>query len=277
MDEFDTIVLSGGGVKGIALLGAMQYLVDNDVLKKTDTYVATSIGAMIAYLVAIGYTPVEIMVYISTSRILEELAEIDVSHILAGKGALDFERVARHVRRMTRTRLDVETLSLREVWTRFKKRLYVVTFNYTARKMEVLGPDTHPDLDCFTAIKLSATLPLVFNRASHGGSEYIDGGIVNNFPMDVGEQVGKRVLGLRILEKTGTDKNLLEYIYTLFFIPITLRTNEIVRNSRSTVFEIEVNECRVYRFFLAVKDRFNMFSDGYQSAKQNSEGIVQCF
>ena len=57
---YDTLVLSGSSIKGITFLGALQYLYDNSLLKNVKTFVGTSSGAMISFLLIIGYTPVEI-------------------------------------------------------------------------------------------------------------------------------------------------------------------------------------------------------------------------
>ena len=71
--DYDTLVLSGGSSKGIMTLGALQYLYDNFLLKNIKNYIGTSAGAMICYLLAIGYTPVEIIVYICKHQLLEKM------------------------------------------------------------------------------------------------------------------------------------------------------------------------------------------------------------
>ena len=61
--DFDTIVLSGGSIKGIVTLGALQYAKENYLLENIKTYIGTSSGAIISYLLAIGYNPIEMIVY----------------------------------------------------------------------------------------------------------------------------------------------------------------------------------------------------------------------
>ena len=76
---YTTLVLSGGGVKGILMLGAIQYMIDNRLLEKTTTYIGTSVGAMIGYLLAIGYTPIEIVAYLCNHGNSSELTNFDIS------------------------------------------------------------------------------------------------------------------------------------------------------------------------------------------------------
>src|SRR5438445_77313 len=58
------IVLSGGGMKGIAHIGGLQALDDRDCLTHINTVAGTSIGALIGTLLVIGYTPREIYEFV---------------------------------------------------------------------------------------------------------------------------------------------------------------------------------------------------------------------
>ncbi len=53
------LVLSGGGAKGVAHIGVLQALEDNDI--PIDYITGTSMGAIVGGLYAAGYTPQEMM------------------------------------------------------------------------------------------------------------------------------------------------------------------------------------------------------------------------
>jgi hypothetical protein len=72
ISHYDTLVLSGGSSKGIIILGALQYLIDNYLISNIETYIGTSVGSIICYLLLIGYTPIEIIVYICKNQLLEK-------------------------------------------------------------------------------------------------------------------------------------------------------------------------------------------------------------
>ena len=71
--KHDTLVLPGGGIKGLTILGALQYCHDNFLLTDIVNYVGTSSGSMICYLLAIGYTPVDIITNICCNQIMEKI------------------------------------------------------------------------------------------------------------------------------------------------------------------------------------------------------------
>ena len=73
ISKHDTLVLPGGGIKGLTILGALQYCCDNFMLTDIVNYVGTSSGSMICYLLAIGYTPTDIITNICCNQIMEKM------------------------------------------------------------------------------------------------------------------------------------------------------------------------------------------------------------
>ena len=149
---YDTLVLSGSSVKGITFLGALQYLYDNSLLKDVKTFVGTSSGAMISYLLIIGYTPVEIFVYMYSTK---SLIESTIQHIamIQGSGATSFNYI-HELEKMTIDKIGyLPTIDLE---TRFNKKLICVTHNLTEDKTEYITSETHPKIPCITALHMSA-------------------------------------------------------------------------------------------------------------------------
>ena len=66
MDVYDTICLSGGGLKGFAFVGALEYLHNKSYidLNKINNFVGTSVGSILSYLLTLGYTVQEIIDFI---------------------------------------------------------------------------------------------------------------------------------------------------------------------------------------------------------------------
>ena len=69
----DTLVLCGASINGIVLLGCLQYLHDKDCLQRIQNYVGTSSGGMLGYLLALRYTPIDIVSKIISSGFTERL------------------------------------------------------------------------------------------------------------------------------------------------------------------------------------------------------------
>src|SRR5574343_21872 len=59
--DANTLVLSGGGVKGYYYIGIIKYLEENNILKNINNYAGTSIGAYVCFLLSINYSYNEIL------------------------------------------------------------------------------------------------------------------------------------------------------------------------------------------------------------------------
>ncbi len=70
--NFTRLVLSTGGIKGLAILGALQYIDECGGLKNISEYWGSSIGSVLCVLLSIGYTPFEIFhQFFVINRIIE--------------------------------------------------------------------------------------------------------------------------------------------------------------------------------------------------------------
>ena len=77
------LVLSGGGIKGFSALGVLQAIFDRNHMN-VNTFIGTSVGSIISYLLCIGYTPIEIMITLSQPTLLEQLSIFNIANILTG-------------------------------------------------------------------------------------------------------------------------------------------------------------------------------------------------
>jgi len=181
-NKYHTLILSGGGTKGLCILGALQYMQDTKRLEcdGIKRFIGTSIGAVISYFLAIGYTPMELVVWLCSHNVLESLSMNHFDGILKGDGVYNYATLHKEYEVMTREKMDFIP-TLRAVKERFGKELVMCTYNFTKKKKEYLGWRTHPDLSCLDAMRMSSNLPFIFSPFWYEGDEYIDGGIVENF------------------------------------------------------------------------------------------------
>lgn len=269
---YDTLVLSGGSIKGILTLGGLQFAEDNFMILNIKRYIGTSAGSIICYLLAIGYKPIEIMVKLCTTEYLDKMKYFDLVSMISGIGAISYNHINDFLEKMTLDKLGC-FLTLGKLLEKTGKSLTCVTYNDTKCQVEYISSETHPDIPCLTAIRMSSNLPLVFGQFKYMNCYYDDGGLAETFPILYGEKLGNKVLGfINILDlKSFNQKsdNIIENIYKKMFIPV----NELIRykldqkTSKSTVIELSYNSIHFLQFNLTTKDKMDMFSHGYQTTK----------
>ena len=272
---YDTIVLSSGSSKGLLILGALQFAKDSYFIKNIKTFIGTSVGSMICYLLAIGYTPIEIVVDISTRGFLEKISTFDYISGINCKGLTDFNIINTHLENMTMLKLGFLP-TLKQLKDRFNKTLICCTYNLTKRKVEYLNPENNPDLPCLVAIRMSSNLPLIFDKFKYKEDYYIDGGIIDNFPIDIAHKRGGKILGINISsnnnikDENNKENNILEYVYSLIQIPVNfIRQNKIEEyKEKTTIIELNIDTIKFFNFNINSIQRLEMFSKGYSIAKQ---------
>jgi len=277
--KYTTVVISGGALRGFGLLGAIQYIQDREWLRDVHRFIGTSIGAIISYLLCIGYSPTEIMVNMCQSSLFDKMAKIDTLNVIHGMGAGSFSILHDHLEKMTLSKIK-KHVSLGELFTRFGKSLVCCTYNETCERVEYLSHLNHPDMDCLTAIRMSANLPFMFDPFVYQDFSYIDGGVANNFPID---QVGndEPALGIRIgrndvQKEKDPGENLMVRFYNTILIPIQCMENVLIEkvsreNPLIDVISVSIPTCMTLHFSLTTTDKFDMFSTGYDTARRYFE------
>ena len=194
--RIDTLVLSGGGVRGVAMLGAISRLQAEGVLRDVHTVVGTSAGALMGALVA-------------TRCNLR--ASLDVISAHGYVPDFDFGRLFKEYGLDSGRSLDDLVAALLPPGITFAHvlrdngvRLVVCATNLSTRTSEFFSADTHPDMSVALAIRMSCSVPLYFKAVSFNGSWYVDGSVSNNLPCDWAFSNGStRVLGIALKARTS--------------------------------------------------------------------------
>ncbi|MGE8204594.1 patatin-like phospholipase family protein [Heyndrickxia sp. NPDC080065] len=188
-------VFEGGGVRGIAFVGAIQAMEEANV--EWQRLAGTSAGAVIAALLASGY---------KSKEIRERISEINFSK-LRGKTILNsipligtFLELMIHLGIYKNDHLEawVDSLLLEKGIRTFadlpEGKLKVIASDVSNGQMLILPDDlerygmTPADLKVSTAVMMSASLPFFFRpviwKSKDLNKSYIlDGGLLSNFPI----------------------------------------------------------------------------------------------
>lgn len=196
--EIDTICLSGGGMKGFSFLGALDYL--NNVnyinINKITNWVGTSAGSIFIVLFSIGYTPVEIGDFFINFDLKKLDPDISVDNVFSNYGISNGERFEFILKSFLKNKLGVEDITFKNLNKVTKKNILIVGVNFTRGCEEVFSHENTPCMSIITAIRISCSIPLFFTPVLYNGCYYVDGGIINNFPINYCNK--KTTLGLYI-------------------------------------------------------------------------------
>ena len=279
MQKYDTLVLSGGGIKGFYLLGGIFACVNSGYIgNHITTYIGTSVGAIICYLLCIGYDPISIITCINSSKCLDQIPDFSVLSLANGKGAMNFSMIYNLLEEMSINKTG-KIHTLNTLKDECNKTLIVCTYNITKNMTEYIGPDNHPDMSCLTALRLSCNIPFVFEPYRYLDCFYVDGGVSDNFPVKKAISMGGNVLGMYIQLDVNALKycpndSLVSYAVKLLQIPI-FKTQEEYKNVKGA-FMIPIHTHEFYSFAsfnIPLNTRLNMISSGYSEVEKVFENF----
>lgn len=164
-----TLVLSGGGARGIAHIGVIEELVKLNV--NIASISGTSMGALIGGIYAVGKLEEfkQWMLKVNRTKIFKL---IDFS--FSTQGLVKGERIFNEIKEFI-TDVNIEDLPIK----------YTATAFDIANGREVVFDKG----SLYNAIRASISIPTIFTPLTLGDSVFIDGGVVNNIPINTAKRV----------------------------------------------------------------------------------------
>ncbi|MBX3461710.1 MAG: patatin-like phospholipase family protein [Planctomycetes bacterium] len=245
------LVLSGGGARGAAHAGVLHVL--EELRIPVDCVVGTSMGAIVGGLYAYGLSPDQLAASLTREGSPHDWADL----LRDGPRREDFvfRRKEDERKFLSNVRIGVRDGELAFpkgllVGQNLEVELHALTLEaHSLRSFDdlplpfrcvavdihkgesvVLGSGSLPE-----AIRASMSLPGIFTPVVIGGRELVDGGLLNNVPVDVARALGVDVL---IVVDIGTPLEMDKAIQDLFSVTgqmVAVLTEQNVRNSRSSL------------------------------------------
>jgi NTE family protein len=185
------LVLSGGGARAFAHLGVLEVLAAHGIV--VDRVGGTSMGAFVSAMVALGWPSDQILEVCRT----EVMQRSPFSDYTLPRHALIRARRAESMLRRLFGDVAVEELS---------RPLFTVSADLLSGRMVV-----HRDGPLVEAVGASMAIPGLAPPVSHGAQLLVDGGVLNNLPIDLmaaheaGPIVAVDVMRRIDVEEPGTD------------------------------------------------------------------------
>jgi len=275
--NFDSIVLSGAGSKGICHIGALQYFYERGLFqpKNIKEYVGTSIGSVICLLLICGYTPMSLFVEVYKFSFLDvQVEHANIWNIVKYMGLVDISNFLHKIQFLVELKFG-KCPTMKELWDLTAIKLSIISSNITKMREEVYSVDTVPNMSCMEAIKRSCLIPGFFYKITDDNCTFVDGGLMNNFPINHVSDNCKNTLGIIIKGNRNlfTDDQFLGYFMKIITAPIDILTRFRCMDIRrgTTLVTIDVHDVSTINFILTEEEKMSMFLNGYNEAKQTSK------
>ena len=185
-NKITCLCFSGGSIKAFTFIGVLKKLIEcNKInLDKINMFVGTSAGSMLSFFLILGFSIEEIENFIINFNFSKLNGEIDCINLIEKFGINDGERIKLVLVKCLELKLNVKDITFTELFNKTGKKILIIGTNLTKKQEELFSLDTSPDMSVITAIRISSSVPLIFTPVIYNNSLYIDGGLVNNFPIN---------------------------------------------------------------------------------------------
>jgi NTE family protein len=201
------LVLSGGGVKGYASVAVLQELYDNNLLNNVTTIASTSIGSVISAMYCIGYSFNDIQkVFLSLD--ISNMMSPDPTNIIEDYSLDNGEKIEFVLNKIFESKNLKKTITLKEVYEISKIKQIITATCLNDSQVYYFSHTSDPDMMLITLIRMSTAVPIIFKPIIYNNKMFIDGGIIDNYPIHLFNDDMDRTLGIYLKDKCEYHKDI---------------------------------------------------------------------
>lgn len=244
------ITLSGGAIRGVAHIGVLQALEDEGV--EVDYVAGASAGSLVGCLFAAGY---------SAHKILEVFEDTSIfSLFTVGTPKLGFTDLSYIDKR-------VKELIPQNDFKALKRPFFASVTNLSTGKFEVIGEG-----ELAKVVVASSSIPILFKAQKIGEDLYVDGGVLNNLPVEPIRPLVDVLIGVNVSPVRHSKK--LDSLMEIGFRTLDLVTwNNVEPRLAQCDIVIEPG-AQEYAFF-ELKKAKEIYEIGYEAAMECMDDICK--
>lgn len=290
LNNIKKLVFSGGGLAGLITIGALHRFeqeIKKPVNEQIDTYVGSSIGAIISVLLSIGYTPKELFKEMKKQKMLE--IEVSIDNLIDMYGLDPGMQILDWIGDIIEKKQITREITLEELYAKTQKRVVLITTCVDDQKSLALDYILFPKLKLLHAIRMSIGIPFIFTAVLWQNKRYVDGGILNNYPIDLFDANDTTVLGFMLFTKPcelptnqenpshGLDFK--DYTLKLFgcltqkmaalYYENRKHQTVLLRNSETLTFQFNISNSHKKKLFSIGIDQMNLYLQHRQHYKSS--------
>lgn len=209
--NYDSLVLSGGGIRGIAFCGAIKVLDEQRLLSNIKNIAGTSAGSIIAVLLAIGYSYSEleeIILKLDFNQFKDSTYLGELYNLYSNYGLHSGNKLLDYLKDLIQDKTGNKEYSFGQLYADKGINLIITSSCLNQEKEYYFSHSNYPDLSIADAARMSMAIPFVFEAVKFNGDIFVDGGLLNNYPIWIFGRDNPNVLGLKLSQADllGVDR-----------------------------------------------------------------------
>ena len=267
------IVLSGGGIRGLSYVGVFLELEKRGFLKNVKEILGVSCGAFFGFAYSIGYTPKEMFEFVESFDFsLVQNIEPDIAfEFLSQFGIDDKSQLKKLLFSLLKNKGFNVDSTFQDLYNKTKFTLRFYASNLNRCRLDEFSYELTPNLNVVDALLASMCIPGYFIPSIINELTYVDGGLINNFPIDlVPIKDLKDTFGFTFsedhtnVETIQTVEQFFYQIYACLFIPYK---KEILKSIQNKIIIIQCGDYPMWNFDSSKEQRQYLINLGLQAVE----------
>jgi predicted acylesterase/phospholipase RssA len=138
---------------------------------------------------------------------------------------------------------------------------------------------SHPDIDILSLLRITTSIPLLFQSVEYDGNIYCDGGLYDNFPINYANTLSTKlsIIGIRLNPRIKFIKidNILDYVHAIMKIVAHRILFESTNNYKNIIINIDTSITQYDTLNIIMKTH-SMKSHIHVCDQMFQEGYNQC-
>ena len=284
------LVFSGGGPVGLISYGAAKYLNKEKYwdLKDIKTIYGTSVGAYMGILVSLGYEWDWIDDYF-IKRPWKKIIDVEITTILEAynkKGLLGEKFINDIIQPLLEAKNLSKDVTFKELYEYNHIEIHIYSTEMNGEQMSKLDISyiSHPDMKIIYGLTMSMAFPFIFSPVIEDDKCYVDGGLLNNFPINdcLESNEENEILGFDIKfpgeeNKITEDSTIINYLIVLLKkmkkeIDVKNTDNQVTNKELTNVVKCHVNNLHGFKGWIDLLEdenlRIQIIDDGCKMAQE---------
>lgn len=275
--KIDKLLLSGGGMRGCIHIGVIRYLEEKNLIDQIKHIAGTSIGSLIATLLIISYLSGDMEQMIKKFDYCR-YQSVDVCHIVEHFGIDTFEKITGLIASLFVKKNYAPYITFGELYKKTNKHLIINAVCLNTHESSFFDYRLTPNMPVIIAIRASMSLPFIFGSVKYNGLTYVDGGLLNNFPINlpIFKENPETVLGINlnnsieysVKEITSIDQYSIHLFSCLYNAYIKSATET---DSQAHIIAIPTPKFNTFDFLITTEDKKQLIEIGYHKIRDYCE------
>lgn len=269
---YHELCLSGGGIKLISFIGTLKFLIHNNYInfKKIKRIIGVSAGSIFGFLISIGYSIQELEEFVLNFNFSKLLPKLNTEDLIFKYGLSDTETIKNVFKILLKKKLNITSINFIDLYNLSNIKLDVGVSNLTTNTFEIWNYKNTPYFSVIDAVAISCTIPIVFKPIKINNNIYVDGGVLNNFPIQyINKHNYSNIIGIvATFETKNNIDNIFDYLYKIVHTVVSNHNNIIIQNYKNIIDIITVNsQINTLEFNVQQDMLIKDIDSGYQQAK----------